>query len=749
MLAGGDAGPGAGPTARLDPGRTASLGLLLLLGLYVLAVAEASRRLGVGFDALQPWPLGGPETPGLAAARAVSLLLGLCLGWAVPGLPLALATRPRPRGLPLLARSLGLGVGFLLLVGLGHAAVVGHFPGRRGWVLLLALGSLAPWLRRPAGSGGRRSSILLAAIVACVALLTALLWPLLAWQSQNGDGTEAYELARSLDAHPLPYWDLERPGGGGRFGDPAVNPVITYAAVSQATMSLLGPGELGARLPVVPALVLCGLLAAALAGKTGRSAWLYAALLVAVQTLWGAYYVGYEPAFSDLGAPLLPETFTTVLVLAGLTEAVSGSRLLAAGILILPCGVLYSAPILIAPALAVLAWPRDAPARRTLLVWLAGLTLALALALVLGARARELAEWARELRSEYWADFVDPLRARANGPFLLRLLLATGALPLVAALRPRRLTRSAIAPAAGAGVYLLLVLVGRYKNLHYLEPVPFLLAPAALAASGPRLRTLGILVLAAALLLSWPAPRPLHREPVDLGRITCVEGLGYEQAALAGDVVYHAFGRPGDASRFAIGKHTLLRYALDLSGPCVFRVSPNPRAGWITVAGDRVRFSVRDLDRYVAWRFRTAALPSSALFPRLEPPALPARARSWTGRIALGRPPGEALVLDGFGPDPGEQRVPGSAVVLGPGRGRLLVPAGSASVTLRTWAPAGGRRLRISVNGERGPDLALAPGWSTTPLPTGLAPWRRGWNLLEIAPVAPPRPALQWLEVGR
>ena len=50
-------------------------------------------------------------------------------------------------------------------------------------------------------------------------VLTFALWPKLAHEGLNGDGTEAYELARSLGQNRLPRWDLERwapPGGSER-----------------------------------------------------------------------------------------------------------------------------------------------------------------------------------------------------------------------------------------------------------------------------------------------------------------------------------------------------------------------------------------------------------------------------------------------------------------------------------------------------------------------------------------------------
>ena len=172
---------------------------LLLLAAYTVAMWAASEAAGVSFGALEPWPLGGG--PGIAGrpARALSLLLGLGLGWGVPGLCLALLTDARLVGASLLARGVGLGYGYVLATSLAHAVLVGHAPGASyACLALLALPPLACFAGRDAGAPIRDRLPLAAAALS--AALVIPLWPKLAHEGLSGDGTEAYELARSLPA---------------------------------------------------------------------------------------------------------------------------------------------------------------------------------------------------------------------------------------------------------------------------------------------------------------------------------------------------------------------------------------------------------------------------------------------------------------------------------------------------------------------------------------------------------------------
>jgi len=734
-----------------SPARSWSAVSLALLTLYAALVAVEAQRRGLAFDAVEPWPLGGPHPD--PALGLTSLALGLGLGWAVPGLSLALLSAPGIRGARLLARGFGLGVGYLLVAGLAVALLTGGAPTRTALLALLSLPALAALGRSEESHLSLADWTLVAAVLSMI-LVTAWLWPKLADEGLNGDGTEAYELARSLAENALPRWDLERPGGPGAYGHPAVNPFLTNSYLLHAQMRVLGRGELAARSSLPAALVAAAVLAGALCARRGVSAWVYLGALAGVSLLWNAYYVGYEPAVADLAEPAATDLLMTALWLCGAVEIASGSVAPGVAFLLLASGVLYSAPLLASVALGALASTGEPRGRRALALWLGGLTLTGLMALSAGIATRSWPDWIRQVRSEYWQDVVDTARVVPTVPLLGRLVLMTGALPLIAAGRFRRITPVPRALLVAAGFYTVLVAAGHSKNLHYLAPLPFLLAPAALEASGPRLRMAASVLLAAVFALSWPSPRGIHRENVDLGERSCLDGVDVETAALGGDVLYSAFGRPSSSARFAVGKHTFVRYAVERGGrDCAFRLSTEEREGWVTVAGSALTFSVRDVEEYVRWRFGQPAVPSSPLFPRPPQSPLPLDPASWVGRHILGERRGAALLLGGFSPlessDPGNPPVYASVRSERP---RLLVPQipGHAA-WIRAWSPEGGIELTLQANGHADGRLRLPPGWSAVSLPTHSARWRAGWNVVELGGDAASLPhlALDWLELRR
>lgn len=704
---------------------------VLLLAAYAVTMLGASVSTGRAFGALEPWPLGGGVGEAGFAARAAALALGLTLGWGAPGLCLACLTEPRLRGTALLGRALGLGIGYILLTGLGYAALTGHAPGRLALLVLLAIPALLAMRSRAAAADGGGVSGVAVAFAAMV-LLAASLWPKLHGEGMNGDGTEAYELARSLESHKAPFWDLERWEGPGKFGTPAVNPFVTNSYLGYTGMAVLGRGELAVRLPLVSALVIGAALAASRLARPGSSGWVYLAGMTVLYALWNAYYVGYEPRFTDLAEPAATDTLMTALWLAGFGEVAVGSAPLGVAFLVLSAGILYSAPLLATAALGALALWSPERGRRAFLLWFSASVVLVPAVLLFGASTGDLTDWVRQVRSEYWYDLVERGRGTPTLPVFGWILLSTGGLPLVALARLRRLSPASRALLATGGAYLGIVLLASHKNLHYLAPLPFLLAPPALEASGPRARACATGVLLGAFALSWPSTRVFHRETVELGRLTCIDGLSYEQAALAADGVYDAFDRPGRGGRFAVGKHTFVRYALDLGGSdCRFRLSPAQREGWIPVAGADVTLFVRDPDLYARWRFLQTPIPSSWLFTRPRPPVLPAEARAWSERLALATEPGRALLVDGF------TREDGALARMRTSRARLLVPlrAGTSTVVLETEAP---ERLALGcrVNGQTCVELPLPAGRGEATLRTDAPPWRSGWNILELQATA-------------
>jgi hypothetical protein len=239
-----------------------------------------------------------------------------------------------------------------------------------------------------------------------------------------------------------------------------VNPFLTNAYLTWSTMAVLGRGELAARIPLVPAVVIAAVVAGGLAFGPRRSGWAYLTAVSALYVLWNAYYVGYEPTFTDLAEPAATDTLMVALWLAGFAEIAAGAVWIGVGSLWLAAFVLYSAPVLALPALVF--YGMSERRWRPLVLWCGAGAVALAAALAYGTASGDLADWIRQVRSEYWYDLVDQTRRTATLPSWAAWSL--GGLPLLL-VRWRRLP--APARALGSALYLAIALFSSYKNLHY------------------------------------------------------------------------------------------------------------------------------------------------------------------------------------------------------------------------------------------------------------------------------------------
>lgn len=553
---------------------------------------------------------------------ALSLPLVLGLGWLAPGVSLAClwsARTKREIGTHFLAVAFVLGTAFIVGFGLLHSALYGHAPGRVAWlVVLVACAALGAVFARAGDSLGafRESLVLLGATLA----LGFLLWPKLAHESLNGDGTEAYELARSLSSHPLPYWDLERPEGEGRFGTPVVNPFPTNAFLSHSRMTLVGFGELAPRASALTSWLLA--IVFAVQSSFSRvpatpSARAYVLAVAVLQGIWALVFVGYDPVVADMAELAATDLLATVLFLAGVLLIRSGEERLAVVSFLLGAGVLYASTIW---ALGFLmAWTLITRKRGPALLWCASFTIAVVGGVWWGAHTGDLADWVRQIRSEYAGDFFGSGDRARKSPFVFLLVAATGGLPLVALVRWRRLDPALRALLAVLVFYVLLVFSGARINLHYLTPLPFFFLAPALAVASARELKVATAVVVLTTALCWPSGYRIHREAQELGRITWLDGVGVEEASLAGDLIYDAFATPGTTKRFEIGKHTFVRYASDLGQPgAMFRLGRGESPGYLTIATrGSVTLGVKDLSVWKSWRKRSQERPSSLLLPQI------------------------------------------------------------------------------------------------------------------------------------
>jgi hypothetical protein len=250
-------------------------------------------------------------------------------------------------------------------------------------------------------------------------------------------------------------------------------------------------------------------------------------------------------------------------------------------------------------------------------------------------------------------------------------------------------------------------------------------------------------VLTGVFALSWPSSSAVHRETIALGEVSCVDGLDYESAALAADTVYQAFDRPGRGVRFEVGKHTFVRYALDLGemDRCLIRLSASPRPGWTMLVDRAGRISTRNVDAYARRRLARPPIPSSLLFPRHHPPPLAVDPANWSGRHALAAEPGRSLVVTSSEWPEGEGPPLGETV-------RLLVPVeddGPLRVRIGVVAPEGAQ-VRWSIAGHPPTDVVLGPGPSILELAAPQA--QPGWSLVEVHETSGRPAALEWLETG-
>lgn len=571
-----------------------------------------------------------------------------------------------------------------------------------GWVFV-AVG-LAGWQRRQmrdAAVSGWRWGV---ALVVVPLVLTAVLWPRITGDGLNGDGTEASELARSLREHPLPRWEIETPSGGAAFGTPLAVPYITGAALAQVPMALVGESAVAVRVLMPICLGLLLVLVRARTGPLSATGWTYLALSATTYLVWATTWVSYDPPF-DIAEPAGTNLLTTLLFVLGVLECVRGSVPLGAALWTAASLTTYGGPVLTLGALIAITW--QVPERAKSVWWWTLLLSVVTLGglAVWGTVTGDLAGWLVQIRDEYWHDLVDPGRRVAGWPVLVRWSVLLGVLPLAMLRGWSRVPPLERVFAITAGVYCVVVFAGADKALHYLMPVPFLVWPAALAASRRGERVLASGIAAAALVAGWPATIGPNPTPRLLGADSCIVDLDFEGASLASVPVEDALAGPREPDRLGISRHAWVRHTLDEQrGRCVIGLSPTvPPDATLLVDGTRASVWTRDLDAFVGWRFHPAGWTHAPLFRRAEPAPPPRDPHQWPDDIDLLETPGEALVI--VSSDEAERR--------------LLVPA----LTRSSW--------RIDLRARTGGDLVDTvvvvdpqPTWGIVAIADGYEPVR-------------------------
>ena len=525
-----------------------------------------------------------------------------------------------------------------------------------GWlvwtgVLLVAAGTAAS---TPAELRelGRRYGIGILIGAAAVALGIAMFHPEHFLQCFNGDGTEQFELARSLRDHFLPYWEIETTRCSGTY---IANPTVFCSYWTLPWQLLLGEGELASRLPTW--LWWLGVFAVSLRmvqGEDTRRAWLPAVVLALglfLTSLWYTFYAGYFPYMTDPASPgTLDALFTLCLLLA---LHCLQQRDCAGWVVWMVLGslIFYAGTIVLLMTTAA-AWFWQPVSRRQLVrAALAGTFVIAGIVtgyLAVGCAEGSLEGWWRTLYREGFDKYSAPGPRWPRDPlFLGYFLLGCGGIPAIAlfgAFRKRKGDADAAWAATVATVtwlYLLFLLGSGHKNLHYLGPllpIPLILwlrrpgGPTRTVArpwAAPLLAACG---LAVSICLSWPAARPVFTLNRQLGAITTFQTDSYEEACRWGRIAWNLYSE--EHFGWPIGKHTWIHYA-QLDGrlisprPLVVtdRTLPLPRYRLVFESDQGIRLYSQDPDqtRWAAEQREPAGMDRWP--PVFQPIAIQPRAR--------------------------------------------------------------------------------------------------------------------------
>ena len=558
------------------------LALVMPLGLYLLAALAAANADGstlVRVACFEPARIGELSV-GRMAAAAVMAVSAVGFLFVVPGLLGTLAfmrlagTRPTAYAWSLAANSAALVL--MCLVLRNRTVEIGRVSFLVAWLAWTAALFALAWqpgkswatlseLRRRYGSG------LLVGLLTVLLAITVF-FPEQFVQCFSEDGTETYEVARSLRSHFLPYWELEtwqstaaRPGQPipeSRMGTVVVNPSLVNSYWTCGLQTLLGDGELATRLPYwVWWLAIFAVSYRLVQPRLGKGSWLAAAglgLTVFLISVLFTFYVGYNPYMADLANPGVPDALFTLLVLLAFDCLRQQDRWGWVISMTLASLVLYAGVVLLVLTLASACLWQPIERRETLRWGLRAGGLLLAVAafyLGFGWLDGSLPCWVDTLDIEYVNDYLAaPAQSNAAwSPVLFHLssallffcyfLLCCGgaaAIGLVWAFRRDAWQRTV---ATTALLYLLIVLGSGFKNLHYLGPllpipaILFLTAHNDGETLGRRPRypvVLGSVVLCISLVLCiwlcWPAERATFVLNRELGMRTTITTRSYSTA---------------------------------------------------------------------------------------------------------------------------------------------------------------------------------------------------------------------------
>ncbi len=564
------------------------------LAIYLVAASVAAAADGVPLGRVSCFdPDQWAEASVVRLCAAAAMTVGAtCFLFVVPGLLATLAfmrrqnTRTTAYAWSLAGKSAALILIFLLL---RNTCGVDRLSMTVAWLVWSGVLFRAAW--RPGesptvlGSLARRygGGLLVGLAVAVVA--GGVFFPEQFLQCFSEDGTETYELARSLREHFLPQWELETwdPIPGGRIGTVVVNPSLINSYWTCGLQILLGDGELATRLPYWIWSLAIFAVAYRIVRPGGGS--LAAAGLIGLTMFLGSllftFYVGYNPYMADLANPGVPDAMFALLLLLSLDCLRHNDRWGWAVTMTLASLVLYAGVVLTVLTLAAIWWWRPI-SRKECLRWAltVGTMLAATAAFYLcyGWLDGSLPYWIETLDIEYVNDYLAGGTRWKSGPlFAGYFLLGCGVIPAWGLIRAFRGDPWQQTVATITLLYLLVVLGSGFKNLHYLGPllpipVILLLVKVNDEARMTNDEVRGLFVirhscfviflvisLVVCIFVCWPIARQTYTLNRRLGKHTTIATDDY-LTAVQWSRIRHDL-KSGGATAFDCDQHTWVAYA--------------------------------------------------------------------------------------------------------------------------------------------------------------------------------------------
>ncbi len=582
--------------ARWPLGVLAAVGpILYLAGAWAGAAADGRPLSRV--DCFDPGVVGHLMAPRILAALVMALgatLLLVVVPWLFGTLALrGIESKRTTAGCwSLAANSVALILVCLLLrttVGLGRTSFLIAWMAWNG--ALLGLIGRAAWARqcgpplRDLGRLWRRFGIGMLIGAAALTVAMVLLRQEFFLQGLNGDGVETFQLARSLQEHFLPYWEMEWVG---RFGTDVTNPSLINSYWTCALQLLLGEGELATRLSYW--IWWLGIFAVSLhmvrSSKGGEDipAAVPLAILGFLAAVWYLLYTGWNPYMTDPANPGVTDALFTLFLLMAfdclLHKDLSGWVVMIA----MASLVLYAGSVMfVLTAAAAILW-QPVPRQRMIRAALAGFATAVTIAvfyLLWGWLDGSISGWWPTIYADYVDYYIRPIPRLQSGILYAKyFLLGCGCVGLLGLIRPFRKSTSPDdrwelgwerTVATATVVYLLIVLGGGVKSLHYLGPlmsIPVVLwlrtaskfTDRPIVKWGISLSTTVTLLLC--IWICWPVERSTFTLNRELGAKTTFRTDSYEEAC--------RWMRVSDGARqlyeskhlgWYIGQHTWIHYS--------------------------------------------------------------------------------------------------------------------------------------------------------------------------------------------